>query len=252
MLVSYFHPQAEQKVLVHSLLYVHPSFSADDQILTFLPAWHCKWLFIIQEDGQWTQQLIVPHVDRKEVRINKGSHAWLVRLQPGACSVVPSCKGKLSADQKELINQVAKSPTPPESIDYLHLLIDTILPEEIPSNWLRCKNALQAVEKVRGDIRVGELADALQITSRHLGRIFRECTGLSTKQFLRIWRFRKVVQSLCSAPQQKLTYLSFYFGYYDQSHFTNEFTELCGRNPRSFIAQLDAMKSKSLLMTDIQ
>ena len=72
-------------------------------------------------------------------------------------------------------------------------------------------------------------------SQRHLSRLFRERAGLSAKAFFRVLRINAAVRCLEAGPVS-LTRLAQDLGYYDQSHFTHDFRQVCGAPPTLYQA----------------
>ncbi|GAB3398511.1 helix-turn-helix domain-containing protein [Amycolatopsis echigonensis] len=87
-----------------------------------------------------------------------------------------------------------------------------------------------------GQLRVGELADEVGWSRRHLGERFRAELGLAPKQAARVLRFERAVR-LLRAGHRDLAGIAYAAGYYDQAHFSNEWRALAGCSPRTWMAE---------------
>jgi len=87
-----------------------------------------------------------------------------------------------------------------------------------------------------GQVRVDELAFDAGMSARQLRRLFLEQIGLTPKHLARVIRFRESVSRLGKSQRGDLTQVALDCGYYDQSHFINEFRELSGYRPAEFAA----------------
>jgi AraC-like DNA-binding protein len=91
---------------------------------------------------------------------------------------------------------------------------------------------LAATVRARGgNLSISHLAMAAGLSAREVQRRFRERAGVGPKQFARIIRFRNGVRAL-SAMDDPIDR-----GYYDQSHFINEFRSFAGVSPRVWLAE---------------
>lgn len=88
-----------------------------------------------------------------------------------------------------------------------------------------------------GRIRLDDLARFAGLSQRHLRRVFLEQTGVSPKLFCRVVRFRSLVNRLAQEEDANWADLALDYGYYDQSHLVNEFRELSGLTPTSYVAR---------------
>jgi AraC-like DNA-binding protein len=85
-----------------------------------------------------------------------------------------------------------------------------------------------AISQIDGHsgIRVREAAEACNISERQLERLFLHSVGVTPKLYMRIRRFRSVLNSLEDPPSQqpaKLADVAAMHGYVDQSHLLRDF-----------------------------
>lgn len=79
---------------------------------------------------------------------------------------------------------------------------------------------------------VAALAEAVNLSERQFGRVFRQIVGLSPKQFARIARLNRVLDSPdYTVHGLSLEQLAIRHGYHDPSHLVHEFQELAGMSP---------------------
>ncbi|MEM9681478.1 MAG: helix-turn-helix domain-containing protein [Bacteroidota bacterium] len=82
------------------------------------------------------------------------------------------------------------------------------------------------------------------VSQRQFQRTFKQLTGYTPKQFQRIARLQPILDK---AYPSNLTQLALEFGYYDQSHFINDFKKITGGiTPSQYYEGVDALKWKSL------
>ena len=99
----------------------------------------------------------------------------------------------------------------------------------------RLLNALDIIYLSKGHLSV-ENDTSVDISSRHLRRIFDRYIGISPKKFSKTVRFQSVLRHMMLNPENvsKCGYLD--FGYFDQPHFIHEFKSLSGVTP-SYLRQ---------------
>lgn len=85
--------------------------------------------------------------------------------------------------------------------------------------------------------RVKEVARETGWSMRYFSQMFRENVGLSPKVWCRIQRFQRAVQQLHSGADLPWAELALDCGYYDQSHFANEFRAFSGIDATSYCAK---------------
>ncbi len=93
------------------------------------------------------------------------------------------------------------------------------------------------IHSVAPTASVKTLADAVYYSERHLNRLFYNEIGISVKKFLQLMRLNKAVLAM-QRSELTLTECALYAGYYDQSHFSREFREVCGIAPSTFISNM--------------
>ena len=70
---------------------------------------------------------------------------------------------------------------------------------------------------------------------QYLHRIFKSSTGISIKKYQQLSRVSSVLKSL-NSKGGNLTDLAYSNGYFDQSHFINDFKQLTGYSPASYLS----------------
>lgn len=90
----------------------------------------------------------------------------------------------------------------------------------------------QALQSLRADARVGEVAAATACSHRHFIARFRAATGLSPKAFARVQRLRRALARMPSAAS--LADIALDAGYSDQAHFSREFRAMAGLTPQAY------------------
>jgi methylphosphotriester-DNA--protein-cysteine methyltransferase len=93
-------------------------------------------------------------------------------------------------------------------------------------------NAIAAIHRERGNLRIKSLATSMAIGQDALEKRFRKATGTTPKHFASIVRMNALVRKV---PKQR-TILDSVFegGYYDQAHFCKEFKLFTGLTPKHF------------------
>ena len=96
--------------------------------------------------------------------------------------------------------------------------------------------ALALVYQSFGNITVNQLSRTVGWSSRHLNRLFRRYTGLSTKAFTQTIRVQRVCSQLYVTPEGSLN-TALELGFFDQSHLIKDFRKRLLRNPSLFFDQ---------------
>ncbi len=88
--------------------------------------------------------------------------------------------------------------------------------------------ALDRFSQAAGIASVAEVADEIGWSMRRFSQIFREQVGLSPKVWCRLRRFQTALRQLHAGSEMRWAELAIDCGYYDQSHFCNEFKAFSG------------------------
>lgn len=92
--------------------------------------------------------------------------------------------------------------------------------------------ALDLIYRSKGNIRITDLSQQLNISQSPFEKRFRKVVGASPKKFASIVRFKNIVRNGNSF--RSLTELGYNAGFYDQSHFIKEFKRFTGDSPEEF------------------
>lgn len=93
--------------------------------------------------------------------------------------------------------------------------------------------AMHAMFAARGDVEIGALANEYALSRRQFERAFKHLSGFTPALYARIVRFQAFVddpQSKDKSPAE----IAHSLGYYDQSHFVNEFKMFSGYPPTRY------------------
>jgi AraC-like DNA-binding protein len=96
--------------------------------------------------------------------------------------------------------------------------------------------ALARFRRAAGIATVREVAQTTGWSERRFSQIFREQVGFSPKVWARIVRFQRAVQQLHAGADLPWADLALECGFYDQSHFANEFRAFSGIDATTYSA----------------
>jgi AraC-like DNA-binding protein len=85
-------------------------------------------------------------------------------------------------------------------------------------------------------VSVAACARSVGVSERRLSQVFREEVGLPPKMWCRIQRFQAATRALHAGADVPWSELALQCGYYDQSHFANDFRAFSGINPTTYSA----------------
>ena len=92
----------------------------------------------------------------------------------------------------------------------------------------------------RSLLRVAEVEEQCAIGTRSLQRLFERYVGVTPKWVLSRYRMHDVVTDLDAGYGGSLADLAAKYGWFDQAHFTREFTDLVGVPPGAYQQQREA------------
>jgi len=97
--------------------------------------------------------------------------------------------------------------------------------------------ALSRLDPAPAISTVKELARSTGWSERRFSQVFREQVGFPPKVWFRIQRFQRAVRRLHAGAEIRWAELALDCGYYDQSHFANEFRAFSGIDATSYAAR---------------
>ncbi len=97
----------------------------------------------------------------------------------------------------------------------------------------RINRAIKYVSDYSNIATVSALSMQLNLGERQLRNIFKEKIGLSPKQYIKLYRFKKSLSNPPRWNQNNAQYAAA-LGYYDESHFINEFKSFSGMTPSEY------------------
>ena len=131
-----------------------------------------------------------------------------------------------------LRNDLREAPTPARKFDLLDFALRHRLTES--KTHRRSPAVDYALTKLRhspGTTTVAALTRDMGISPRRLSQLFRDHVGVSPKLYCRIQRFQQAVQHMHRGDDIHWAELALTCGYYDQSHFINDFHAFSGLSP---------------------
>jgi methylphosphotriester-DNA--protein-cysteine methyltransferase len=96
------------------------------------------------------------------------------------------------------------------------------------------EQALHLILEHRGNLRIEDLKDALDIHYKTLERKFKTYVGLSPKTFSRIVRFKNTYKQFHHIARHDPSFF-LDLGYYDQNHFIKDFKYFLHTTPTAYL-----------------
>lgn len=146
--------------------------------------------------------------------------------------VSPDLESVFAKDGRLLDEQVSTAVSNPERVAivsrFLHSKLDATN-RELPA----AHRAVHTILDSKGSVSITDLARDHSLSTRQFERRFKELAGLSPKLYSRIIRFQSATQHKLAGGRD-LTEIAYDCGYYDQSHFINDFRQFSGYTPKEF------------------
>ncbi len=137
---------------------------------------------------------------------------------------------------RDLYCQLADAPT---ATARFHLL-EAALAERLRRTAERHRAvgyALNAFIRAPGAHTVAGVIDEIALSQTRFIKVFRDDVGITPKRFCRVQRFGRAAQRMAENPTLDWVDLALEMGYYDQSHFINDFRAFAGITPTAFTPQ---------------
>ncbi len=117
--------------------------------------------------------------------------------------------------------------------------LERFLADRLPAQPSMNRMVEFAVDRFRSRPHIATVRDVARSTGwseRRFSQVFREQVGLSPKTWCRIQRFQRAVRQLHAGVDVRWAELALDCGYYDQSHFANEFRAFSGIDATTYSA----------------
>ncbi len=145
--------------------------------------------------------------------------------------------GQVARDLEEKMNET-------NSFQQRVNIVETYLSYLLKNNFddfkfRRINHIVELIKQTHGNINVNQMASEACLSRKQFERIFAEHIGTSPKQYLKIIRFQSAIFLKQQNNNLNMTELSYQSGYFDQSHFINDFKSLSGLTPKQYFIEND-------------
>lgn len=126
------------------------------------------------------------------------------------------------------------------SVDTIVDTLDKFFLKQLEKNKLENHFGIQVTQKInshRGLLNTKGLEAITNYSARHINRVLNRELGMSVKKFNRLLRINLVLKKM-EQTQMTFSELATYAGYYDQSHFIKDFTQVCSVTPGEYMKQI--------------
>ncbi len=97
--------------------------------------------------------------------------------------------------------------------------------------------ALEMFQSALPSVTVKQVQRDIALSSTRFLQVFREEVGMTPKQFSRVQRFQRALDHIAHEEVVDWAEVALACGYYDQSHFINEFRSFAGITPSAYAPQ---------------
>ncbi len=146
----------------------------------------------------------------------------------------------LSAAFGELADVLVRDVLPVETDRERAGVVDAFLLDRVPARDERYDEVLAVVRAIQADptlTSVGLAARRHAMSERTLQRLFRRYVGVGPKWVLQRARLHDAVDRIDTGTVVDLATLALELGWFDQAHFTRDFTALVGQSPAAYAAR---------------
>lgn len=174
-----------------------------------------------------------------------GTHVAGIRFRPGGLPLLlqtPASEFHMQTVEMEdvwgdLGEKVCEQLHDAESTDAKFAVLERFL-------LRRCRGNLEADPRVGYAVRwltrnplasPLDICESLGISHKHLTRLFRRDIGITPRALTRLQRFQRVIGRLEVEPPADWAPFALDCGYYDQSHFINDFRAYSGLTPSAYL-----------------
>ena len=136
---------------------------------------------------------------------------------------------------RSLRDHLRELPTPRQKFAALEsFLLNRLRTTRSPNQHPVVRFSLEALHSAPTATTVAELTRTTGLSARRLSQLFREHVGVPPKLYSRILRFQQALQRLHRGEDIPWPELALDCGYYDQSHFANDFRAFSGLSPTTY------------------
>ncbi len=125
-----------------------------------------------------------------------------------------------------------------QTADEIFAMVQDAVRDEAPDPERRIDRMVSIVREAGGRIKLPDVAEAVQLSSRHLERLCWSTVGITPKGFGRVTRLQALVRSLIAKPDARLADCAAEFGFTDQTHMTREFSALGHLTPAAYLRMI--------------
>ena len=212
------------------------SISDERKMLPIIPDGCMTLVFFGNKEKENIQAYICGVTDEiKKISIEPGEYYIFIRFLPGiGFSLINQPANKLTnkalplkgnlVGGEQIISILERETQLIERIRLISKVIRVNFHSE--SNKYLIKYCTERILQKQGNIKVEELADETGFTSRHIGKMFERCVGISPKLYSQIIRLQLSMTKILEDRNMLLVDIAIDSGFFDHAHMNRMYKKL--------------------------
>jgi AraC-like DNA-binding protein len=218
---------------------------ATERMYTILPDGYFDLVFVFSDTsckvmlaGPFTRKTLVPLQDYELfiVRFRVGRLPRILDIKPAeSINRMIEMPRVFSFRARNICDMLRQQPGMTGKRKLMNKILSAMELEPMQDNDLYCRAA--AIVDIRGgQMKVGDLAELLCVSSRTLERQFKASLGITPKHFIRLVRFQNALDKLKALPAcHSCAQIAYAAGYADQSHFVKDCVQFSELSPQKLV-----------------
>lgn len=136
----------------------------------------------------------------------------------------------------KLYDQLLHAPTTADRLHILEQALYARLQAAAPRHHA-VDYALHVFNAAPGHVEINTVVDQLGLSATRFIKVFRDAVGMTPKRYTRLIRFQAALMHITATSQPDWTDIALTCGYFDQSHFINDFQRFAGMRPTQYAPQ---------------
>jgi AraC-like DNA-binding protein len=219
----------------------------DESSFVGLPQIHARLIFPLFDAGPGPINFLAGRTSAVYKSVATNPASVVVRFRPGCAQaffrvpmrelvdhVVPL--EELWADEGIRIRETLATANPAQWLQLFEAALQRRMRLlDVEPHPARAANVVMATARSQAERGVRELADELDVSSRHLRRVCNNAFGLAPKTLMRIVRFHRALRESMRGENPDWSEVAAAAGYYDQAHFIAECRRMTAMTPSNFL-----------------
>lgn len=143
--------------------------------------------------------------------------------------------------EKELFPKLQDAETFEQRAEVVNAHFTTLLAKNYENyEFHRVSHIINSIKSAKGLIDIDSLSREACLSRKQFERVFAKHVGSTPKQYLKTARLQYSLHLKGQDKNMSLTQLAYNCGFYDQSHFINEFKVQTGHTPSQYFSQYNS------------